>query len=77
VIGMICFMLAVILFLRIPFGNMPPAIAICIFVLALLEGDGAWALLGCCAAAAAIAVVWTVRFGLLQSAAFFVAKSFG
>ena len=33
-------MLALILFLPIPFGNMLPALAICLFSLAILERDG-------------------------------------
>jgi hypothetical protein len=39
-IGAACLILAVILFLPIPFGNIPPAIAISLFSLGILERDG-------------------------------------
>ncbi len=75
-IGLICFVLAIILFLPIPMGNMPPAIAICIFALAILERDGAWVLLGLLATAAAIAIVWGVLFALLESGLLLFGKLF-
>ncbi len=46
VIGGCCLLMAVILFLPIPLGNMLPALAICLFSLALLERDGVWTVLG-------------------------------
>src|SRR5215212_7981075 len=45
-IGGACFVLAVILFLPIPFGNIPPGFAISAFALAILERDGVAALVG-------------------------------
>jgi hypothetical protein len=62
--------------LPIPLGNMPPALAICVFALALLERDGIWVLAGLCAATAAIAVVWGVLFALFRSALFLLARLF-
>jgi len=67
-IGIICLLLSVILFLPIPMGNMPPAVAICVFSLAVLERDGVWALAGLCAAIASITIVWGVLFALLRGA---------
>jgi hypothetical protein len=67
-IGGISLVLSIILFLPVPFGNMPPAIAISIFALAILERDGLWVLAGLCAAAISVAVVWGVLYALLQSA---------
>lgn len=46
VIGAICLLLAVILFLPIPLGNLPPALALCAFGLSLLHRDGLAALIG-------------------------------
>jgi len=46
VTGAVCLLLAIILFLPIPFGNIPPALAISVFALAILERDGVAALLG-------------------------------
>lgn len=67
-IGGLCFILAIILFLPIPLGNIPPAIAICLFSLALLERDGLWVLIGL--GATLLTLVWVsgVVFALLESA---------
>ena len=73
-IGAVCLMLSIILFLPIPMGNMPPAIAICLFALAILERDGIWVLAGFGAAIAAVAIVWGVLFALIQSALFLFAR---
>ena len=54
--------------LPIPMGNMPPAIAICLFSLAILDRDGVWVLAGLCATAASIAIVWGVLFALIKGA---------
>lgn len=45
-IGLVCFVLAVVLSLPIFLGNMPPAAAIAVFGLALVQRDGLLALLG-------------------------------
>jgi hypothetical protein len=76
-IGVICLLLSVILFLPIPMGNMPPAIAICVFSLAVLERDGAWALAGLCAAIASITIVWGVLFALLRGALLVLSRLLG
>ncbi len=57
VIGLICLALAVLLFLPIPFANMLPALAIAFFSLALLERDGAAALVGLLMAGIALGVL--------------------
>jgi hypothetical protein len=76
-VGAVCFILACILFLPIPMGNMPPAIAICMFALAILERDGIWVIAGFAAAATAIALVWGVLFALFESAFYIFTKIFG
>jgi hypothetical protein len=76
-IGAACLLLSIILFLPIPMGNMPPAIAICLFALAILERDGIWVLAGFGAAIAAVAIVWGVLFALIQSALFLIARLTG
>jgi hypothetical protein len=65
-IGGICLLLSIILFLPIPMGNMPPAVAICLFALAILERDGIWVLGGLCATIAAIAISWGVLLALFR-----------
>jgi hypothetical protein len=73
-IGVICFLLAIVLFLPIPMGNIPPAAAICLFALALLERDGLCAILGSLVTIAAIALVWGILFALFESGILLFAK---
>lgn len=56
-IGAICFVMAVIVFLPIPFGNMMPALTIAIFALGASQRDGLAALLGWATATGSIAVL--------------------
>jgi hypothetical protein len=63
------------LFLPIPFGNMPPALAICLFSLAILERDGIAAIVGTVVAVASIAIVWTVLSTLIKSAIFILSNA--
>jgi hypothetical protein len=46
VVGAACLLLAVILLLPIPFGNIPPALAIAAFALGIVERDGLATLVG-------------------------------
>ena len=45
-IGLMCAVLCAVLVLPIPFGNMGPALAICVLALALLERDGLATIVG-------------------------------
>jgi hypothetical protein len=76
-IGGICLLLSIILFLPIPMGNMPPAVAICVFALAVLARDGIWVLIGVGVTIAAIAIVWGVLFALFQSALLLIVRLIG
>jgi hypothetical protein len=67
-VGIVCLLLASVLFLPIPLGNMLPALAICLLALGLLERDGLWILAGLITAASAVALVWGVVFGLIRAA---------
>jgi hypothetical protein len=70
VVGAICFLLAVVLLMPIPLGNMLPALAICVFALGTLERDGAWIIAGVVLSLASIGVVWGVLFALIKSTLF-------
>lgn len=72
VIGLFAFVLAVVLFLPIPFGNTVPALAIAILALAVLERDGVAAIAGTLVGVAGIAVVSGVIAGLVKGAIFIV-----
>lgn len=69
-IAAMCLILAILVFLPIPLGNMPPALAICLFSLAILERDGIAAIVGWIVAIASIGIVWTVLYALIKSAIF-------
>jgi hypothetical protein len=56
-IGFACLVLAIVLFLPIPLGNIPPAFAICAFALGLLQRDGAAVLVGWVGTAASLVIV--------------------
>lgn len=56
-IGAVVLVLAIILFLPIPLGNMLPAIAICIFALGLIERDGIWIIVGALTSIASVIIV--------------------
>ena len=67
VIGAVCLLLAILLVLPIPFGNMLPALAISCMALGLLERDGLWVLIGLLVSAVAAVVVSGVVVGLAQA----------
>lgn len=77
VVGAVCLVLAVILFLPIPLGNMLPAFTICILSLGVLQRDGIWITIGLSCAIAAVAIVWGVALALLWSALFVLGHVFG
>ncbi len=75
-VGLFSLLMALILFLPIPLGNMLPALAICLFSLGILERDGAWILAGLLTGLAALALVWGVLYALIGSALFIFANAF-
>ncbi|MEA1649815.1 exopolysaccharide biosynthesis protein [Nitrospirillum sp. BR 11164] len=76
-VGLVCFLLALVLFLPIPLGNMLPAVAISLVALGVLERDGVWVLLGLGTAAASVAIVWGVLVALLKSGLFLLEHTLG
>jgi hypothetical protein len=66
-IGLVCLLLAVLLALPIPLGNMLPALAISLIALGVLERDGLWVLAGLITAGLAIVVVSGVVFALIKT----------
>jgi hypothetical protein len=73
-VGLVCLLLAVVLVLPIPLGNMLPALAISLLALGILERDGLWILAGLAAAAVSAAVVSGVVFALVKGAIYFFTK---
>lgn len=76
-IGFVCLVLAIVLFLPIPLGNMAPAFAICLLSLGILERDGLWVLAGLVTAAASLLVAWGVVYALVKSAIFVLGNALG
>lgn len=73
-VGLACLCLALILVLPIPLGNMAPAVAICIFSLALMERDGLAAGVGFAVGTASVAVASGVVYVMVKSAIFLVTE---
>lgn len=75
-VGLVCQLLALVLALPIPLGNMLPALAISLMALGMLERDGYWILTGLVAAVAAATVVSGVVFAMLKAAIFMFTRIF-
>ena len=73
-VGLVCLLLAVVLVLPVPLGNMLPALAISLLALGVLERDGSWILAGLVAAVAAAVVVSGVVFAMVKAGVYFFAE---
>ena len=71
-LGAACLVLAVVLVLPIPLGNMLPALAICLIALGVLERDGLWVAAGLVTGALSLVVVGGVVLALAKAAIFLV-----
>lgn len=72
-VGLLSLLLAVLLVLPIPLGNVLPALAISLMALGVLERDGVWVLAGLVATAAAGSVVYGVLFAMIKASLYFFA----
>lgn len=73
-IGLVCLLLAIVLVLPVPLGNMLPALAISLLALGVLGRDGLWVLAGLGMAAVSAIVVSGVVFAMFKAAVFFVTE---
>jgi hypothetical protein len=73
-VGLLCLLLAVVLVLPVPLGNMLPALAISLFALGIMERDGLWILAGFATAAVSAVVVSGVVFAMVKTAVYFFTK---
>lgn len=76
VVGLVCFLLALVILLPIPLGNMLPALSISLLALGVLERDGYWIAAGFAAAAGSAVLVSGVVLGLAKAAFYMGAKFF-
>lgn len=77
VIGAFCLVLAVILTLPIPLGNVLPALAISIIALGMIERDGVWVIAGFAIGIAALLVIGGVLWALALATLYFLASITG
>lgn len=77
VVGVCSVVLALMIMLPIPFGNMLPALAIIFAALGLMEEDGLWVVISAVTGTIASAVVVFVLWAVLKSALFVVLGAFG
>jgi len=75
-VGLVCLLLAIVLVLPIPLGNIPPALAISMMALGILERDGLWVLAGLAAASASTVVVSGVVVAMVKTAIYLVTNVF-
>lgn len=71
VVGLLSLVLAVLLVLPIPLGNVLPALAISLMALGVLERDGLWVLTGLAVSVAAVSVVYGVLFAMVKATWYF------
>jgi hypothetical protein len=76
VLGALCLVLAAVLALPIPFGNMLPAFAICLIALGILERDGVWVAVGSVIGIGSLLLVAGVVYALVKSAIFILVNAF-
>ena len=76
VIGALCLVLAIVLAMPIPLGNMLPALAISLMALGVLERDGLWVLGGAIVAALSRVIVWGVVWALAKAFIFILLNAF-
>lgn len=67
VVGVMCLVLAVVLALPIPLGNMLPALGIALLALGVLERDGYWVAAGLAVGTGALVFVSGVVFAMIKA----------
>lgn len=75
-VGAFCLILAIVLTLPIPLGNMLPALAISVIALGILERDGLWIIIGTVIGFVSLIIVWGVIYALIKTILFLVANAF-
>lgn len=76
VLGAVCLVLATVLALPIPLGNMLPAFAICLIALGVLERDGVWVVAGTVTGIIAFTIVAGIVYAIVRSTLFLLFNAF-
>jgi len=74
VIGAFCLVLAIVLLLPVPLGNMLPALSISVFSFGILGRDGVWIVVGVLLAGVSAIVAGGVVFALVKGAIFLLTR---
>lgn len=75
-LGCFCLILAIVLALPIPLGNMLPAVAICMIAFGILEKDGVWIAIGTLLGIVSLFLVAGVVYAIIKSLIFLMAQVF-
>ncbi|QUS35871.1 exopolysaccharide biosynthesis protein [Falsirhodobacter algicola] len=75
-VGAALLILALVLALPIPLGNMLPALAMTIISLGMLERDGLWVIVGLLVGILSLVIVWGVVWALVAGAIFLIQNAF-
>ncbi|MDB6452321.1 exopolysaccharide biosynthesis protein [Falsirhodobacter sp. 20TX0035] len=75
-LGAALLILALVLALPIPLGNMLPALAMTIISLGVLERDGLWVIIGLVLGVVSLVIVWGVIWALVAGAVFLIQNAF-
>ncbi|HEU0224712.1 MAG TPA: exopolysaccharide biosynthesis protein [Steroidobacteraceae bacterium] len=76
-LGAFCLLLAVVLALPIPFGNVPPAVAVTLISLGIIEKDGVLMTVGFAAGIGSLLFVWGVLWAMIGAAIKFMRVTAG
>lgn len=76
-LGVVCLVLAIVLTLPVPLGNMLPAFSICLIALGLLEKDGLWVILGLISSALALVISAGVVYVIIRGVVYVILRAFG
>lgn len=75
-IGGFCFVLALVILMPVPLGNMLPALAISLMMLGLLERDGLWVGIGAATGVLSLVVVAGVIYAMIKAVVFLFTRVF-
>lgn len=74
--GITCLLMSFIIFLPIPFGNLLPAVSICLFALGVLGRDGLWMLGGYAFMGISLLIIGSIAYALIKAAIFLATNMF-
>ncbi|WP_045387388.1 exopolysaccharide biosynthesis protein [Falsirhodobacter sp. alg1] len=75
-LGAALLILAIVLAMPIPLGNMLPAFAMTLISLGMLERDGLWVMIGLALGVLSLVVVWGVIWAMIAAAVFLIHNAF-